>query len=84
MIVAHQVVVLCMRYIIEKLSEEEILAIDQAGDVANCSVTEYRFDPSRGGGGGLEMIGYNGTAPVEVDPVAEVTSESDRTGAARG
>ena len=84
MIVAHQVVVLCLRYVIEKLSEEEILAIDRAGDVANCSVTEYRFDPSRGSSGGLELVGYNITAPVEVDPQAEVTAEPDRTGAARG
>ena len=34
MIVAHQVVVLCLRYIIENLGEAEILAIDKAGDVA--------------------------------------------------
>ena len=34
MIVAHQVVVLRLRYIIENLGEAEILAIDKAGDVA--------------------------------------------------
>ena len=45
MIVAHQVVVLCLRYILENLSEAEILAIDKQGDVANCAITEYRFDP---------------------------------------
>ena len=84
MIVAHQVVVLCLRYVIEKLSEEEILAIDRAGDVANCSVTEYRFDPALGSSGGLALTGYNVTAPVEADPVAEVTAEPDRIQAARG
>ena len=84
MIVAHQVVVLCLRYVIEHMTEEQILAIDRAGDVANCSVTEYRFDPSLGASGGLALVGYNVTAPVEVDPVAEVTAEPDRTGAARG
>src|SRR5437868_1052389 len=36
LVVAHQVIVLCLRYLIEGMSEEEILAIDRAGDVANC------------------------------------------------
>ena len=84
MIVAHQVVVLCMRYVIERLSEEEILAIDRAGDVANCSVTEYVFDAAKGVHGGLTLVDYNKTAPVEVDPVAEVTAEPERTGAVTG
>ncbi len=43
MIVAHQVVVLCLRYILEQLDEAQILAIDRRGDVANCSLTEYRL-----------------------------------------
>ena len=75
MIVAHQVVVLCLRYVIERLTEEEILAIDRAGDVANCAITDYRFDPSLGHGGGLRLAGYNVTAPVKDDPAAEVTVE---------
>ena len=81
MIVAHQVVVLCLRYVIERLSEAEVLAIDQAGDVANCSVTEYRVDPAKGA---LALVRYNQTAPVEQDPVAEVTAEPDRGVGARG
>ena len=31
---------------IENLTEAEILGIDKAGDVANCAICEYRFDPS--------------------------------------
>ncbi len=84
MIVAHQVVVLCLRYVIEGLSEEEILAIDREGDVANCSVTEYAFDPARGKDGGLVLVRYNEVAPVEEDPVAEVTRAPDSIVAARG
>jgi broad specificity phosphatase PhoE len=84
MIVAHQVVVLCLRYIIENLSEEEILAIDRAGDVANCSVTEYAFDLAAGKDGGLTLVRYNVTASIEQDAVAEVTSEPDAPVAARG
>ena len=41
MIVAHEVVIYCLRYIIEELSEEQILSIDAKRDLANCSVTEY-------------------------------------------
>jgi broad specificity phosphatase PhoE len=74
-IVAHQVVVLCLRYIIEKLDERAILAIDAEGDVSNCAITEYRFQPGKGTG---EMVleRYNFTAPSEQDGVP-VTSEQD-------
>lgn len=84
MIVAHQVVVLCLRYVIERMSEEEVLAIDHAGDVANCSVTEYRFDAAKGPQGGLALVRYNQTAPVEQDAHAEVTTEPDQSLGARG
>lgn len=83
MIVAHQVVVLCLRYIIENLDEERILAIDRAGDVANCSITEYRFDPLIGRDGGLALVRYNETAPLEFH-AAPVTSLPDQIVAARG
>lgn len=83
MIVAHQVVVLCMRYILENLSEDEILAIDRQADVANCSITEYRFDPASGKDGNLVLARYNVTAPVEQSDVP-VTSAPDKMVAARG
>ena len=83
MIVAHQVVVLCLRYILETMNEAEILAIDRAGDVANCSITEYRFDPSIGLHGGLKLAHYNVTAPVEAADVP-VTSAPEPIRAARG
>ena len=83
MIVAHQVVVLCMRYVLEGLNEGEILAIDRQGDVANCSITEYRFDASAGQHGGLKLARYNVTAPVEAADVP-VTSAPDPMVAARG
>lgn len=83
MIVAHQVVVLCMRYVIENLSEAEILAIDREGDVGNCAVTEYRFDPGAGKDGGLKLAAYNITAPM-VEDATPATAEPDRMVAARG
>ena len=42
LVVAHQVIVNCMRYLIEHLTEAQILAIDREGDVPNCAVTIYR------------------------------------------
>lgn len=83
MIVAHQVVVLCLRYIIEHLTEAEILAIDKLGDVANCAITEYRFDPAGGGDGNLVLSRYNVTAPMEQDQTP-VTAAPDKMVAARG
>ncbi|SNS87792.1 Broad specificity phosphatase PhoE [Sphingomonas laterariae] len=83
MIFAHQVVILCMRYIIENLDEETILAIDREGDVANCSVTEYRFDPQRGSRGKLVLERYNATFPIERHDIP-VTRGSEPIVAARG
>ncbi len=83
MIVAHQVVVLCLRYVIENLTEAEVLAIDKQGDVANCSITEYRFDADHGNDGGLVLARYNVTAPMEAE-ATPVTAEPDQMVAARG
>ncbi len=75
LIVAHQVVVLCLRYILEEMDEATILAIDRAGDVANCSVTEYDF-----AGGRPHLLRYNFVAPVAAD--ATVTTAPDKAVAA--
>jgi len=83
MIISHQVVVLCLRYIIENLTEAEILAIDAEGDVANCAITEYRFDQTFGRDGGLVLARYNVTAPM-VHGSTSVTTEPDHMVAARG
>ena len=82
LIVAHQVVVLCLRYLIEDMTEAQILAIDAEGDVANCSVTEYACRPSAGGGGTLALERYNFVAPI-AEGGAPVTSEPDANGADR-
>ena len=65
LIVAHTVVVLCFRYLFEQMTEAEILAIDRGGDLANCSVTSYRFDPALGKRGGMARQRYNFGAPIE-------------------
>ena len=83
MIVAHQVVVLCLRYIVENMDEAGILAIDKAADVANCSVTEYRFDETMGKDGNMRLHRYNVTASMDVD-ATPVTSARDAITATRG
>jgi broad specificity phosphatase PhoE len=82
MIVSHQVVVLCLRYLVECLTEDEVLAIDREGEVANCSITEYRLDRNAGPTGELKLFRYNFTAPLE-KAGAPVTSEPDAAVAAR-
>jgi broad specificity phosphatase PhoE len=37
LIVSHEVVVNCMRYLLEHMDERQVLAIDRADDVPNCS-----------------------------------------------
>ena len=44
LIVCHTVVVLCFRSLFETMSEAEILAFDRENEVANCSLTTFRFD----------------------------------------
>jgi probable phosphoglycerate mutase len=65
LIVCHSVVVLCFRYLFERLSEEEVLNIDREDEVANCAVTQYDFDPHAGRRGKLVRRLYNFVAPIE-------------------
>ncbi len=82
LIVSHQVVVLCLRYLLDSLTEAEILEIDRTQEVANCSVTEYRLDHGSGPNGELKLALYNFTAPLEREG-APVTREPDAAVAAR-
>ncbi|MDB5521046.1 MAG: phosphoglycerate mutase, partial [Tardiphaga sp.] len=68
-------------YLLEKLDEQEILAIDAEGDIANCGVTEYAFVDD-GRGGALKLKRYNFVAPIFVQG-APVTSEPERNAARR-
>ncbi|HTD36641.1 MAG TPA: histidine phosphatase family protein [Candidatus Limnocylindrales bacterium] len=61
-IVTHQVIVLCFRYVLEKLTEQSLLEIDRQGDVANCAVTTYAYDEVAKA---LTLRAYNVVAPME-------------------
>lgn len=82
MIVAHQVIVNCLRYLLDGLTEQQILDIDRTGDVPNCGVTSYRFDPGAGVKGKLVLERANFVQPL-LEEGAAVTTESDVTGGAK-
>ena len=65
LIVGHQVIVNCFRYLLERMDEATILEADRAGDVPNCSVTSYAFDPKLGKRGKLALRLVNFVAPLE-------------------
>ena len=76
LLVGHSVVVLCMRYLIEHMTEEQILKIDRETEVANCSVTSYRYDDTVKPRGHLRLELFNFVAPLE-EAGAPVTSSPD-------
>jgi broad specificity phosphatase PhoE len=65
LIVGHQVIVNCFRYLLERMDEATILAIDRAADVPNCGITAYAFDPAAGKHGKLVLQAANFVAPLE-------------------
>ena len=80
LIVCHQVVVLCLRYILEEMDEAQILAIDREGEVVNCGVCAYDFEPDDPSSAPT-LLTYNFSAPVEQQ--TEVTSAPDAMVATR-
>ena len=82
LIICHQVVVLCFRYLLEGLDEEQLLAIDASGDVANCSVTEYGLEPHLDSSGAMRLRRYNFATPL-MEEGAPITTAPDANVAAR-
>jgi broad specificity phosphatase PhoE len=76
LIVGHQVTVNCFRYLLERLDEAAILEADRGGDVPNCSVTSYSFDPLQGKRGKLVARLLNFVAPLEAAGTP-VTAQKD-------
>lgn len=77
LLVCHSVVVLCMRYLLEHMTEDEILKIDRQNEVANCSVTSYEHHHA-GPRGKLDLKLFNFIAPLE-EAGATITSSPDTT-----
>jgi 2,3-bisphosphoglycerate-dependent phosphoglycerate mutase len=78
LVVAHQVVVLLIRGVVEQLDEQQVLALDAEAEVANCAVCSFRLEPDAG----LLLDRWNEVAPLEQDH-EQVTREPDEPGAPR-
>lgn len=76
LVVAHQIVVNCFRYLLERMTEADILAVDRKADVPNCGVTLYEYDAAAGVNGKLVLRIANFVAPLE-EGGAPVTTAPD-------
>ena len=74
-LVTHQAVITVFRYVLERLTEDELLAVDAATQIANTAVTVYVADGER-----MKLDFFNDVSHLEP---AETTAESDRPVAPR-
>ena len=80
LIVCHQVVVLCFRYILEELDEAAILKIDKQGDVLNCGIAAYDFEPDAQGLCIPELSLWNHGAPLEEEGAPQTSAPDAMAG----
>ncbi|WP_309610244.1 histidine phosphatase family protein [Sphingomonas sp.] len=76
LIVCHQVVVLCLRYVLEELTEAQILDIDRQAEILNCGICAYDFAEDATGLCVPSLALWNHGAPMDSDG-AEQTSAPD-------
>ena len=76
LITCHQVVVLCFRYILEEMTEADVIGISRESNVLNCGVCEYRFEPDDDALCAPELVRYNHAAPL-IEEQAPVTAEPE-------
>ena len=76
LVATHQAVVMVFRYVVEELTEEQLLAVDRDHQVANTSVTRYEA----GDGAVLALTEFNAVHhlhPADPEAGADVTEEPD-------
>jgi broad specificity phosphatase PhoE len=66
-IVAHQAVIMVFRYVLEELTEQELLAVDKEEQVANASLTRYELDAD----GNLMLAAFNEVEHLDDEKVTE-------------
>ena len=79
-VVAHQVVVLCMRYILDELTEGQILAIDKQSEILNCGICAYDFEPNNLSLCVPRLVLWNHGAPMEQDGTPQTAEPDAMTG----
>lgn len=77
LVVAHQVTVNCMRYLLEHMDEQQILDIDRRGDVPNCAITSYLVERREDGLAAMRLDQLNFLVPLH-EAATPVTSAPDR------
>lgn len=80
LIVCHQVVVLCFRYILDELDEAAILGIDKQAEVLNCGIAAYDFDPDPKGLCVPNLSMWNYGAPLEVEGAPKTSAPDAMAG----
>ena len=69
----HQAVIMSFRYVLENLTEEELLEVDKKQRLPNCSITTYRATPR-----GMELTSFADTTAVDRSAAA-TTAEPSKT-----
>jgi len=80
LVVCHQVVVLCMRYILEELDEAQILAIDKQAEILNCGICAYDFEPDAKGLCVPRLALWNHGAPLEAEGAPKTSAPDAMAG----
>ena len=81
LIVCHQVVVFCMRYILEELDEQAILRIDKEAEILNCGICAYDFVADEKGHCTPRLSLWNHGAPLEAEGAPKTSEPEAVTGA---
>jgi len=80
LVVCHQVVVLCFRYILEELDEAAILRIDKQAEVLNCGICQYEFDADSAGLCVPALSLWNEGASLESEGAAQTSARDPVAG----
>ena len=80
LIVCHAVVVLCMRYILEELTEQDILRIDKDSEILNCGIVRYDFKADAEGLCIPSLAIWNHGAPMEEQGTIKTAEPDMMTG----
>ena len=72
LIVAHQAVIMVFRYVLEELTEQELLTVDKEEQVANASVTRYELNDEDE----LALVDFNDVEHLVAES-EDVTKEPD-------
>ncbi|MBA3666412.1 MAG: histidine phosphatase family protein [Sphingomonas sp.] len=80
LVVGHQVVVMCMRYILEEMTEEQILALNKQGEIMNCGIAAFDFEINTQSMGVPALAMWNFGAPMEAEGMTMTAEPNMITG----